>query len=435
MNNIFKNWIEYITKNSRSNSLRSNTEVKFVANKCRLLNFSIPIIVVGGTNGKGTCVEIIKRIYINSGYNVGTFTSPFLCNIKEQIQFNDKIYSDQMYIDCFSKIHSIDKNYSLKLSLFEYLLLSALMFFSKNLPDILIFEIGMGGDTDAVNILNPEISILTNISIEHSNILGSTVEDIAAIKSKICRTNKPIIFGGNIVPKSLIKTVKIRKSLLLLHNINFHIIKNKKNWNWSFKNHLIKNIEIKNKFIMSVSISLMAIHLLMKVLPVKKYSIRKSIKNISIQGRYQKIKINANSPTIILDVAHNPASCKFLSTNLLTDYNNIEFKALFSMYSDKDIKKSLFFFKNIVKEWHILKINNERGESIKTIKNIIKDINKDIESKPLIISHRTFRSAIKILLKNSSKDDIIIVFGSFSVVGKIIKEIESLYLKESIVTK
>src|SRR5579862_7804343 len=165
--------------------------VKTVAERLNILSPRCKIILVGGTNGKGSTVAGLQSIYQAAGYDVGTFTSPILFKHNEQVQINGECVSDSIFCEAFEKIEAARKNISL--TPFEFHTLAALLIFQKFPLDILILEVGLGGRLDAVNIMDADVAIVTSIAIDHTEWLGNTREEIAREKAGIFRKKSPAI--------------------------------------------------------------------------------------------------------------------------------------------------------------------------------------------------------------------------------------------------
>lgn len=173
-------WIESIHPSQIELGLE---RVKEVANRLSLLEKTVPIIIVGGTNGKGSTVAALEALYVTAGYQVGTFTSPFLFKYNEQVRLNQQPVMDDVLCDAFAKVNVARGDVSL--TYFEFGALAALLIFKSHPLDVMIMEVGLGGRLDAVNILDADVSIVTSIALDHMDWLGNTRELIAYEKAGI----------------------------------------------------------------------------------------------------------------------------------------------------------------------------------------------------------------------------------------------------------
>src|SRR3990172_9215928 len=179
-------WLQYLESLPSGLTNKSLDNVKNVANKLNLLNFTGKIITVVGTNGKGSCVVFLESILLQAGLKVGAYISPHLLHYNERIRLNGKDVDTKILCQAFATIKM--ECTGVILSYFEFTTLTALFIFKKQKPDVLLLEAGLGGRFDAVNILESDISIITTISLEHTQILGNTKEAIGYEKSGIMRS-------------------------------------------------------------------------------------------------------------------------------------------------------------------------------------------------------------------------------------------------------
>lgn len=180
-------WLHYIETLHQQNTFNLNN-IRIIANKLGLLPVSSYAFIVAGTNGKGTTSVVLEQLFLAEGYNIGLYTSPHLINYQERIRINGNYLTDNLHIAAFRLIESVRGE--LSLTFFEFVTLSALVLFNRSKLDILILEVGLGGRLDATNIVDADIGIITNIGLDHTEILGNSREDIGREKSGIFRKKK-----------------------------------------------------------------------------------------------------------------------------------------------------------------------------------------------------------------------------------------------------
>jgi dihydrofolate synthase/folylpolyglutamate synthase len=214
-------WLKYIE------TLRPN-ENDFSLDRIRPLykeliegKFAENTVIVGGTNGKGTTVEFLQELTKSQGLRVGSYTSPHLFNFNERIRLDGNPVTDCQIIQAFKKIEK--KRGSTRLTYFDFATLGAFIIFSEAQLDVAILEIGIGGRFDPVNLVSPDISILTNVDLDHQNWLGKTTEEIGKEKSAIFRENKPAILGQNNLPNSVKEEAKRMDAYLFELGEDFRI--------------------------------------------------------------------------------------------------------------------------------------------------------------------------------------------------------------------
>lgn len=180
-------WLNYIEKLQKKRVF-SLKNIKKIASKLQLLPVNAYVFTVSGTNGKGTTCTVLENIFLKEGYKVGLYTSPHLIHYKERIKINGHYLKDNLHINAFCLIESVRDN--IPLTYFEFITLSALILFKEKYLDILILEVGLGGRLDATNIVDSDISIITNIGLDHTELLGTTRESIGKEKAGIFRKKK-----------------------------------------------------------------------------------------------------------------------------------------------------------------------------------------------------------------------------------------------------
>lgn len=225
-------WLKHIKKLNIKHNHDGLENCIFIAKKMDLLNFCAFVFIIGGTNGKGTTCFILERIFLSSGYRVGLYTSPHLFKYRERIRINGKCLSDIEHTSAFFEIERFRKKVSL--SYFDFITLSALILFKKRKLDIIILEVGLGGRLDATNIVNSDISVITNIGIDHITHLGFTRSNIGYEKAHIAKKNKYIIVGEKDIPDSFLQVIKIKKAILKKINLDWWITYGKNYWELSF---------------------------------------------------------------------------------------------------------------------------------------------------------------------------------------------------------
>ena len=253
------------------------------------------------------------------GYRVGAYSSPHILKYNERIKIDGKPVSDELICEAFARIESVRGNTSL--SYFEFGTLAALDIFWRSGLDIQLLEVGLGGRLDAVNIVDPNVSLITSIGIDHVDWLGATREAIGQEKAGIFRAKTPAIVGDCNPPKSLLQSAIDKDARLYCINKDFGFKKQTTTWDWFAGDRHISQLPepgLKGEHqYRNASAVILAVELLAKSLPVSDMSIRIGLKNIQLLGRFQLI--NDKIP-VLLDVGHNPEAVK-----TLFDYLNMTF--------------------------------------------------------------------------------------------------------------
>lgn len=374
-------------------------------------------IVVAGTNGKGSIVSTLASIYHDAGYRVGAYTSPHLLHYNERIRVQQQNAADDSLCKAFDKVDQARGSTSL--SYFEFGTLAAMQIFHESELDVALYEVGLGGRLDAVNILDADASIVSSIGIDHVQWLGSTRESIGFEKAGVFRVDKPAICGDADPPDSLIQYAEKLGAELLLINKDFTYQK-QEGQTWSFSNgdiswdglpmpSLYGEIQIGN-----AATALMGLVMLDDQLPVTRESVDRGLKNISLPGRFQRIPGPCD---IILDVAHNLDSAKVLVNNLRELKPASKTIAVFAVLADKDVCGIIECVGGMFDEWHISQLESERALEKEQLKKQLDNCCHDC----VVFTHDSIAEAYN-TAKNSIDDTMrIVVFGSFLTVAEVIR--------------
>ncbi len=347
-------------------------------------NFKLPkIIHVVGTNGKGSTGRFIAHYFYKSGYRVAHYSSPHILKLNERFWYNGKNVSDLELNEAHQKLLSIlDKKFQDTLSYFEYLTLLAITLFQD--CDFLILEAGLGGDKDATNVFDKELSIVCKIDYDHQDFLGDSIEQIA--KEKLKSIQKFAILGEQkykLIYKLAMKFSKERR-LEIFKSSHFFIPPEIKEIE-SF----IKNSNYPSFFTQNLTLAISALKFFGLDIDLDKFS------DLKIFGRCQKIASN-----ITIDVGHNELAASVLKK----EFENKKIVLIYNSFKDKDYKKILKILKPIIKRIEFLPILNKRVEDKKLLEDVAKEY---------LIEYKDF--------ENINEHEEYLVFGSFAVVESFLK--------------
>ena len=217
--NSLVDWLEYINLNRSEEGQFGLKRLEPIRNIILDSPIAKKVVVIGGTNGKGTTAEFLNNLLLQSDFKVGLYTSPHLFNFNERIRINGLPVSDLDIINAFREIEEIKGD--VRLTYFDYATIAAFILFKKNSIDVAILEIGLGGRYDPVNLLDSDISILTNVELDHQKWLGNTREEIGEEKSAIFREGKTIIMGAAEMPETVLQKAEDLNSKTLQLGLDF----------------------------------------------------------------------------------------------------------------------------------------------------------------------------------------------------------------------
>jgi dihydrofolate synthase/folylpolyglutamate synthase len=341
------------------------------------------VITIGGTNGKGSTIAFIDSIYEQSKYKIGRSTSPHLLKYNERFAIDGKEVSDASIISAFELIEQ--KRDDITLTYFEFSTLATLIIFADARVDLALLEVGLGGRLDSVNVVDCNVSIITNIAIDHIEYLGDTREAIGYEKAGIMRSSIHCICGDQDPPLSLLNYAKeIDAPLTLIKE--------------GYQGEI--GLEGAHQRI-NAAVAIKAIEKLNYLFPVTNKMIVEGIKKAQIAARFQKIIIG--DKTVILDVAHNPAAVETLVNTLLE--SPIETVAIFSALADKNIDDMIKLSSNSIKQWFLVPLSSERSIQLDALND------KFADSQTTTVCANMDSAINETLgLKNIKR---IVIFGSF----------------------
>lgn len=374
--------------------LRIKKLLEYLGNPEKKLKY----IHIGGTSGKGSAATFLSCIITEAKYKTGLFLSPHLEKINERIQINNKPIRDKDFIKELKSTEKIIKKHpEIKPTYFETVAALAISYFKKKKVDLAVMEVGMGGELDATNIIKPLICIITNVDLEHTDILGKTVEKIALTKSKIIKENCLVITG--VKQKSVLEIIKKQCKKVRARFITFRKQK--------FELGLPGQFQQEN-----ANLAVTAAKQLTKLgFKISQNSIKKGLKSAFIPGR---IEIVRRSPLVILDGAHNPAKIKALVESLkLFKYQNLIL--VIAIKKKKDIFKML---KQVVPLSKTIIFTKFKDDSSFRPKKLLKVFVKLKFNKKNYI-YNDSKQAIKKAFQLANKNDLILITGSLYLVGEV----------------
>ena len=355
---------------------------------------------VAGTNGKGSTSHMLASILQEAGYKVGLYTSPHLKDFRERIKINGKEISKQFVIGFIKRNKTFFEANSL--SFFEMTVGMAFDYFAKQKVDIAIIEVGLGGRLDSTNVITPEVSVITNIGIDHTQFLGNTLELIAKEKAGIIKPNIPVVIG---------ETQKETEPIFLdlANRYNSEIIFADKVINQDYKCDLKGSYQIKN-----IKTAVQSIHSLNKSgFKISSDNIKKGflnvIKNTGLLGRWQTLQ---EEPKVICDTAHNKEGLIYIMNQLKGEsYENLH--VVLGFVNDKDLNTIIDLFpKNAT--YYFCKPAINRGLDADVLRNVFTKNGYSGNS------YKSVNEALNTAKKRANSSDLIYVGGSTFVVAEIV---------------
>ncbi|MBC7415436.1 MAG: bifunctional tetrahydrofolate synthase/dihydrofolate synthase [Herminiimonas sp.] len=314
------------------------------------IQFDCPVVMVAGTNGKGSTCAMLESILLQAGYRVGLYIKPHFLKFNERARIGGQSASDAALIASFDAVEAARDGISL--SYFEFTTLAIMHLLQQAGLDVVILEVGLGGRLDAVNVIDADVAIVTSIDIDHVEYLGDTREKIGFEKAGIFRAGRTAICSDPMPPASLVEHAAAIGADLWLLGRDFNYAGDKQQWNFGGRaqrrNALgYPSLRGANQ-LLNASAVLAALEALRMRLPVGAQEVRSGLVMVDLPGRFQVLP---GRPTVILDVAHNPHAAATLAQN----FDNMGFHpytyAVFGSMLDKDIDGVIAQMKGRIDHW------------------------------------------------------------------------------------
>lgn len=375
-----------------------------VAEQVGLLESFSKIILIGGTNGKGTTARCLEALLLNQGFSVGTYSSPHLIRYTECVRVNGVELDEQYHIDAFKQID--DTRGDTSLTQFEFGTLGALSIFKRCNVDYILLEVGLGGRNDATNIVMPVASVITTIDLDHKAFLGDTRESVGYHKAGIFRANKPAIVGDFNIPDSVTDYGTEIAAKMVLANKDFHFTQLESQFRWQYFDNdwYFDNPNIPAQNVATALTVLATLDLLPSF-----ESVQCCLSEIQVEGRFQQL---STFPLVYVDVAHNPESARYLATKLQhLRQKGFKIHALAAMLADKDKASVLKTLTPYVDRWSLASLHGPRGERAENLKPLL-DTDKQITV------YADVEGALNAQIHGLKQDQALVIFGSFLTVAQ-----------------
>jgi dihydrofolate synthase/folylpolyglutamate synthase len=372
-----------------------------------------PVITVGGTNGKGSCVALLDALLRAAGYRVGTFTSPHLIDYRERIRLDGAWVSDASLVAAFERIADALDGESL--TFFEFNTLAALLVLEAWAPDAIVLEVGLGGRLDAVNVVDADVAVVVSVALDHMEWLGSDLESIGREKAGIFRRSRPAICGMPEPPRSVPDVAAEIGARLLLRGRDFDAIAHS-GGRWDFRDEQGVLAGLPAPALAGVAqmgnaaTALAALRQLAERLPLDRAAIESGLTAVRLPGRFQRVRAEGGIEWV-LDVAHNPAAAATLAANLACHPVRGRTLAVCGMLNDKDIDGVLEALRNCIDRWFAAATEGPRGLADAALVTRARAVGIEMTAGGSVAD------AIRRASREARAGDRIVVFGSFHTVG------------------
>ncbi len=413
MERTLAEWLEHIEQQHPKGIALGLDRTRAVADRLKIGKPATHVITVGGTNGKGSTVAFVEAIARSAGWRVGAYTSPHLLRYNERVRIDGVEADDAQLVAAFEAVES--SRAGTELTYFEFGTLAALWLFVQADLDLAVLEVGLGGRLDAVNIIDPDVAVITTVDIDHVDWLGSDRESIGFEKAGIARAWKPLVLGEVDSPASVLRhAYAIGANAIRLGSDFFHESIDRERWRWR---EVGTELELPNPTLaapvqrINAATAIAALRALPAHMPLAAFA--EGVASARIQGRLQPFRFHARQ--VMVDVAHNPQAARALASWLQDEPVQGRTLAVFAALADKDVVGVAEALAAQVDRWFLasLDVGSERSQSAVELAARLSGTAAAGGSR-----HATVSQAIEAAREAAHEDDRILVFGSFHVAAE-----------------
>ena len=413
-------WIDHIQSLHPKEMEFSLDRPQKVFERLRLTDRLPYLITVAGTNGKGSCVELLTQVFRCADIPVGSYTSPHLIRFTERIRVNGVEVSDALLIFAFMEVEKARENEPL--TFFEFTSLAAFIVFSNAGLDVLVLEAGLGGRLDVMNLLDADALLLTNITLDHTELLGGTRELIGFEKAGLLRNRQLVVCGDRDLPQTVVERADLVEAQILLLGQDFDFLDKDGDFLLVDTNGGTLTDLLTTPFsggLEQLDNAACVVKLLkaQQCFDIPDSALEKAFGCAIISGRKQVL---SDRPLIVLDVAHNEDSVRALSRFLRGFSIAGRVYAIFGMLADKSVVPALEHIVEYVDNWFIVELDSPRAFSAGGLEECLNQAANSRNVTARILGRGDSIELWEEVMKILKDDDLLIVFGSFLPVGDIL---------------
>ena len=392
-----------------------------------------PVITVAGTNGKGSTCVMLEAVYGEAGFRTGVYTSPHLVHFEERCRIGGEAVAASELLPAFAEVEAARLGgageETIRLTYFEFTTLAILRTLARNGIEVAILEVGLGGRLDAVNIIDADCTVITSIDLDHMALLGPDREAIGFEKAGVMRTGRPVVVSDPAPPQSVLdRALEIGAPLWRLGK-DFHFAGDQQQWGWAmhpshggrrYSGLAYPALRGANQLVNAAGV-LAAVEALRDRLPVTAQAVRNGLALVELPGRFQ---IVPGTPTLVLDVAHNPHSVAALTENLDAMGFYPTTHAVFGAMADKDLSAMLARISPLIDRWHVCDLPSPRAATAAELGQRVAALLGPVGTGAARVAgcHADPQQALQAAVAAADPTDRIVVFGSFLTVGAVLQD-------------
>ncbi|MBB5859461.1 bifunctional tetrahydrofolate synthase/dihydrofolate synthase [Xanthomonas arboricola] len=418
-------WLAYIEQQHPQNIAMGLERVREVAARLQIEAPARHVIVVGGTNGKGSTVAFIEAIAQAAGWKVGSYTSPHLLRYNERVRIDGNEAGDAQLVDAFAAVEAARGQTAL--TYFEYGTLAALWLLQRSGLDLAVLEIGLGGRLDAVNIIDSDVAVITTVDIDHTDWLGEDREAIGTEKAGIIRAWKPVVLGEIDPPSSVLRRAYQLGANAIRAGSDYFFEpieaqhSDAPQWRWR---DVAVTLELPMPALQApvqlanAAAAIAALQALPVELPDAAWA--QGIAKARVAGRLQRSDIDGVQ--VLLDVGHNPQAARALADALGAQAHTGRTHAIYAALADKDVLGVVEAVAAQVDHWALAGLDGARGQSAQALQARLQG-----SAAAQAACHGDVAVALRAVLAQASPGDRVLVFGSFHTVADALNVLRSVH--------
>ncbi|WP_425525292.1 bifunctional tetrahydrofolate synthase/dihydrofolate synthase [Xanthomonas campestris] len=416
--NTLSDWLAYIEQQHPSAIAMGLERVREVATRLQIAAPAAHVIVVGGTNGKGSTVAFIEAIGRAAGWKVGAYTSPHLLRYNERVRIDGVEASDAQLVAAFAAVEAARGDTAL--TYFEFGTLAALWLLQQSALELAVLEIGLGGRLDAVNIIDADVAVITTVDIDHTDWLGEDREAIGAEKAGIIRGWKPVVLGEIDPPSSVLgRAYQLGANAIRAGSDYFHEPIDAQHWRWR---DVAQTLELPMPALQApmqlanAAAAIAALQALPVEVPATAWA--QGVAAAQLPGRLQRVA--RDGVELMLDVGHNPQAARALAQALGTATPAGTTVALYAALADKDVRGVVEALTGCVDQWALAGLEGARGQSAEALRARLQGT-----AAAQAACHGDVAGALHAVLAEAQPGDRVLVFGSFHTVADALQALHS----------
>jgi dihydrofolate synthase/folylpolyglutamate synthase len=388
------------------------------------LKFDVPVVMVAGTNGKGSTCAMLETIALQAGYRVGLYIKPHLVHFQERCRVGGASVEAESLLPYFEAVERARGD--LTLSYFEFTTLAIMLRLAAEPLDLVILEVGLGGRLDAVNCIDADCAVITSIDLDHTEYLGPDRESVGREKAHIMRSGRPVVVSDPMPPASIAAHAAAVGADLRQLGRDFSYGGDRQQWQWSGRERRFSGLAYPalrgvNQLLNAAGV-LAVFEALYQRLPISAQAVRTGLALVELPGRFQVVP---GQPALVLDVAHNPHAVAALAQNLDQMGFFPRTHAVFGAMADKDLAAIFARMAPLVDTWHFCDLEIPRAASATALAARFEALRADgalkVPADVRIHQHAEPLAALAAAAAAADPADRILVFGSFYTVGGVLK--------------